>query len=435
MIRSMKSLLLPLALCAASTVLGQPLPDAERDDATFDAARLQVMHKTLDRFVSEGQLAGLITLVAHDGDIADIYATGYRDLEKKLPIERNTIFRVYSMTKIVTAVATLTLMEDGRINLDDPVANYLPELKDLKVLTGGTASAPILEPTSRPVTIQHLLTHTSGFGYDFLDDKAFGQIYKDAQLFQSTGLSDFVRKAAHVPLKNQPGEAFYYGINFDLLGALIERVSGKSFGAYLRERIFNPLQMSDTGFSVPAEKMNRLAKTYELGPDGKLREAQPMLNVWPEAGRSLESGGAGLFSTADDFARFAQMLLNGGSLDHKRILGRKTVELMTTNHLDPEPPTVHGLSDRKGFGYGVEVTTSLGHSSILTSEGQFGWYGAASTYCQIDPEENLVAIGLTQRFPFNANNFFAKFSNGYYQALGTDEDGQEVEPGGRRVGR
>ena len=406
-----------LALLAAASLRAEPLPSVAPEEAGFDPARLAVMHSTLDRMLQDGQEAGAITLLARGGKIADFYTNGYRDLEKKLPMQRDTICRIYSMSKIVTAVGVMTLLEDGRFNLDDPIADYLPELKDLQVMTGGTADAPRFEPPKTQVTIQHLLTHTSGFGYDFDGADAVHQIYQRADLWSGPGLDAFVKKAGKLPLHTQPGEAFTYGINFDVLGALIERVSHQSFGDFLQSRIFGPLGMKDTAFHVPPEKLNRLAKTYKHGPDGKLVEAEPILGVHPEPRRTLQSGGGGLFSTADDYARFAQMLLNGGTLDGCRVLGRKTVELMSADHVSTLSHPPETVSVGKGFGYGVEVTTHIGHGSIPASEGQYGWYGAANTYCQIDPHEHLIAIAFTQDFPFNGHKFFSKFATGYYQAL------------------
>ena len=241
------------------------------------------------------------------------------------------------------------------------MANYLPELKNLQVMTGGTADAPQLEPLKRPVTIKHLLTHTSGLIYDFDGDDALHQLYQRADLWSGPGLNDFLARAGKLPLQHQPGDQFSYGINCDVLGAPIERVSGKSFGAFLAERIFRPLAMKDTAFDVLAEKMNRLAKTYKHRADGKgLVEAEPMLGAWAEAGRGIQSGGAGLFSTVDDDARFAQMLGNGGTLDGHRSLGRKTVELMTANHLTTLPDSAHAFNRAKGFGLGVEVSLDPG---------------------------------------------------------------------------
>jgi len=412
----MKALCFLLALLVALSVRAQ-LPTASPKAAGFDPARLEAMHATTRRFVDEGQHAGVITLLARDGKIVDFQTYGYRDTERQLPMERDTICRAYSMSKIITCVATLMLSEDGRFNLDDPVAKYLPELKDMKVWTGGTADAPQLEPLKRPITIKHLMTHTSGLFYDFSTGNAqLAKLWRDADLWSGSSLTNFIAKLAKVPLMHQPGDAYTYGINQDVQGALIERVSGQAFGGFLEERIFGPLGMKDTGFEVPPEKMLRLAKTYKHGPDGRFVEEKPILEAWPEQGRDLEAGGSGIFSTAGDFARFAQMLCNGGTLDGKRILGRKTVELMTANHLVTLPSN-QAATRQKGFGLGVEVTTNLGQLSVPSSVGQFGWYGAATTYCQIDPREKIVAIAFAQHFPFNEHSFFAAFQTGYYQAL------------------
>jgi CubicO group peptidase (beta-lactamase class C family) len=412
----MKSLFLYLTLLVAVSVQAQ-LPTASPKAAGFDAARLEVLHATTKRFVAEGQHAGIITLLARDGKIVDFQTYGYRDVERQLPMESDTICRVYSMSKIITCVATLLLVEDGRLNLDDPVAKYLPELKDVKVWTGGTADAPQLEALKRPITIKHLMTHTSGMYYDFsAENPELVKLATKANLWTGPGLTNFITKLATLPLKHQPGDAWTYGVNQDVQGAVIERITGKTFGAFLEERIFRPLGMKDTGFDVPSEKMSRLAKTYKHGPDGKFVEDQPIVETWPEAGRGIEAGGAGIFSTAGDFARFAQMLCNGGTLEGKRILGRKTVELMTANHLVTLPNN-QAATRQKGFGLGVEVTTDLGQLSMPSTVGQFGWYGAATTYCQIDPKERLVAIAFAQHFPYNEHNFFAAFQTGYYQAL------------------
>ncbi len=411
----MKTLALFLSLALVVSSRAQ-LPTTSPQRAGFDPARLEVLHAITKRFVEEGQHAGAITLLARNGKLVDFQAFGYRDLENRLPMERDTICRVYSMSKIITSVGVLTLFEEGRFNLDDPVAKYLPELKDMKVMAGGTADAPQLEPLKRPITIKHLITHTSGLIYDFTGSEEITKLYQRADLWSGPGLGNFIAKVGKLPLKHQPGDAYTYGISTDVLGALVERVSGKTFGAFLDERLFRPLKMKDSSFDVPPEKMNRLAKTYKHGPDGRLVEDRPLIETWPEAGRGIESGGAGIFSTAGDYARFAQMLLNGGTLDGQRILGRKTVELMIADHMVTLPNN-QAATRQKGFGLGVEVTTDLGQLSMPSSIGQFGWYGAATTYCQIDPKEKIVAVAFVQHFPFNEHNFFAQFATGYYQAL------------------
>src|SRR3989475_4610445 len=289
----MKTLALVLTFLVAVAARAQ-LPAISPARAGFDPVRLEVLHAITKRFVDEGQHSGAITLLACKGRLADFRTYGYRDLEKKLPMERDTICRMYSMSKIITSVGTLVLFEEGRFNLDDPVSRYLPEMKDMKVMTGGTADAPQLEPLKRPITIKHLLTHTSGLIYDFDGDDELHKLYQRADLWSGPGLSDFIAKVGKLPLKHQPGDAFTYAINTDVLGALIEKISGKTLGAFLEERIFRPLGMSDTSFDVPPEKMNRLAKTYKHGADGKFVEAEPIIETWPEPGRGIESGGGGL---------------------------------------------------------------------------------------------------------------------------------------------
>lgn len=412
--RTMKAPIVAI-LCALTLSAHAQLPTASARSAGFDPARLEVLHATTRRFVEEGRHAGLITLLARDGKLVDFQTYGYRDLEKQLPMERDTICRVYSMSKIITCAATLVLFEEGKFNLDDPVAKYLPELKDMRVWTGGTMDAPQTEASKRPITIKQLLTHTSGLIYDFAGNDELTKLWRSADLWSGPGLTNFTTKLGRLPLKHQPGDAYTYGVNQDALGALIERVSGRRFGAFLEQRMFAPLGMKDTGFDVPPAKMSRLAKTYQL-VDGKFVEDVPLIQTHAEEGRGIEAGGAGLFSTAGDFARFAQMLCNGGTLDGRRILGRKTVELMTANHMVALPNN-QAATRQRGFGLGVEVVTDPGQLSVPSSVGQFGWYGAATTYCQIDPKERLVAIALAQHFPFNQHNFFAVFQTAYYQAL------------------
>jgi|JI10StandDraft_1071094.scaffolds.fasta_scaffold112915_3 CubicO group peptidase (beta-lactamase class C family) len=405
-----------LVLASAGTLHAQ-LPAASPSRVGFDVSRLEVTRATVKRFVDEAKHAGIITLLARDGKIADVQAFGYRDLEQKLPMQRDTICRVYSMSKIITSVGVLILLEEGRISLDDPITNYLPELKGLQVSAGGTSESPKLVAPKRPITIKHLLTHTSGLVYDFDANDPLQGSYKRADLWSGPSLNEFIGKVGKLALKHHPGDQYSYGINTDVLGALIERVSGLSFGTFLEKRIFTPLGMKDTGFDVPIEKRGRLAKTYQNKPGGGFEEAEPILSTLPEPGRGIESGGAGIFSTVDDYARFAQMLCNGGTLEGHRILGRKTVELMTANHLTLLPDSAQISTREKGFGLGVEVSLDPGRGAVPTSPGQFGWYGAATTYCQIDPHEKLVAIAFAQHLPFNQHGFFAKWATAYYQAL------------------
>jgi CubicO group peptidase (beta-lactamase class C family) len=300
------------------------------------------------------------------------------------------------------------------------VEKYLPALKDRQVLTGGTADAPLLVPAVRKITIHDLLTHTAGYYYDAewsADSPVARELLARARIWDATDLDDFVNRVAKVPLHEQPGTRFRYGISIDLLGAIVEKASGQRFDDYLQQRIFGPLGMRDTAFYVPPEKAGRLARVHSPGPDGRLTVLPPDVRTPPGPGRGLLSGGGGLFSTAPDYLRFAQMLLNGGRLDGVRILSRKSVELMRANHLvslaDPHP--FH--QPDQGFGLGVRMITDLGRSTSLGSPGMFGWDGAATTLVYIDPEERMVALLLTQHMPYNEHGIFARFLNGLYGAL------------------
>ena len=391
------------------------LPAGTATEARLAPDRLQRMHARLDRFVADGEIAGAISLVARQGKIVDVHTTGLRDREQRLPMTRDTIVRVYSMSKIVTTVAVLILVEEGRLRLSDPIATFLPALKEPRVFTGGTAAAPQLEPVSRPITIRDLLTHSSGFAYG-LAQSPVDDMYREAGLFQARTGDELVAKVAKLPLIAQPGQRFYYGVNTDLLGVIVEKITGQSLGAFMQARIFEPLGMVDTGFGVPAAKRGRLARVYEREGKGPLTllarpdpvTAAPAGIPYPDPDdRLFHSGGGGLFSTADDYMRFAQMLLDGGVLDGVRILGRKTVATMTSDQngrLPKATPSSHG------FGFGVSVRLDQGGGAPAGSIGEFGWSGAATTLVRIDPQERMVSILLTQHMPFDQPALFAVYN-------------------------
>ena len=397
-----------------------PLPVAQPATQGVSPAGLARLSAILRRDVETGRYAGAVALVARNGRIVHFDAVGSRHLTSRLPMEKDTIVRIYSMSKLITSVAVLMLMEEGRFNLDDPVSRYIPELSHPRVFVSGTTDATILDDARQPITVRHLLTHTAGYVYEYagLSEGTLGQLYGRAKLFDSSDLKEFVSRAATLPLRHQPGEEFAYGINTDILGYLVQVVSGKRLGQFLEERIFTPLEMKDTAFDVPAEKMNRLAKVHGLDKEGRLAVTDEVISAaWAEAGHGMESGGGGLFSTAGDYARFGQMLLNGGTLDGRRLLSRKTVELMTANHLATLAKPRHAFSPVMGFGLGVEVRVDVGGSDALGSVGQFGWDGGATTYVRIDPAEKLVAILLVQHFPMNESGIFTRFNNACYAAL------------------
>lgn len=403
-------------LSCPALAAAQPLPVGDPATLGFSPQRLGSMEKSLERFVDEGQHAGVSWLVARRGQIVSSGARGWRDVEGRLKMELDTICRIYSMSKVVTSVGALVLLEEGKLDLADPVSRYLPEFEHMKVWTGGTAKAPLVATAATPITVEQLLTHTAGLYYDFSVEPALRTLFDDAKLGESATLEEYSRRAAKLPLKHQPGAAWTYGINTAILGRVIEVASGQPLEDFLRQRIFAPLRMPDTGFSVPPEKRGRLAKVYQR-KDGRLTEVESPFFTWVEKGKGPALGDAGLFSTIGDYARFAQMLQNGGVLDGQRVLGRKTVELMRTNRLGDLPEKHTSGNPAQGFGLGVSVTIAPGESSALASRGRFGWSGAATTDCGIDPEEQIVALVFAQHFPYNEHRLFERFSNGYLQAL------------------
>jgi CubicO group peptidase (beta-lactamase class C family) len=401
---------------AAAASAAAPLPLATPESQGMSRTRLERTHVEVRRLVDEGKHAGIATLVARNGRVVDLYSYGKASLEPDQPMQQDTIFRIYSMSKIVSSVAALILLEEARFKLDDPVGGYLPELARMKVFTGGTKEKPLLADAQKPITIESLLTHSSGLIYGF-GNGPLDQLYRDAKLEESASLADFVTRVSKLPLAHEPGEKWSYGLSTDVLGALVEKVSGQSFGGFLEERVFRPLKMSDTGFSVPEAKRSRLATIYEKGEDGKLKPAKPGFAIKPDAGPKLEAGGAGLFSTLGDYARFMQMLLNGGELEGTRLLSRKTVELMMENHLaGMARPTISG-NEFEGFGLGGGVRVDLARGPLPGSLGAFGWDGAATTRARIDPKERLLMLVFTQHFPYDEHGLFWRFSTLVYSAI------------------
>lgn len=384
--------------------------------------RLERLHARLSRFVDEGEVAGLVSMVVRHGKVVDVHTAGFRDREQRQPMTRDTIFRIYSMSKIITTVAVLTLVEDGRLRLDDPIGTFLPALASPRVFTGGTATVPQLVPARRPITIRHLLTHTSGFAYG-LAPSVVDDMYRDAKLFQARTADELVEKVARLPLLSQPGEQYYYGVNTDLLGVIVEKITGQRLGEYVAARILDPLGMRDTGFDVPAGKRARLATLYQRQDTGPLTAVAAFSTTaatdgdlpYPDPeGRLFHSGGGGMFSTADDYARFAQMLLDGGTLDGVRILGRKTVAMMTTDqNLRVDRPAV----GHSGFGFGVSVRRDLAGGALAGSVGEYGWSGAATTTVSVDPQESMVMLLLAQHLPFDQPRLFGVFTTMVHAAL------------------
>lgn len=400
-----------------AAVAGEPpLPTSAPSEQGYSAARLQRLHDFMNKATDAHGYLGGVTLIARNGRIVDWRAYGYRDLARSQPLQRDDIFRIYSMSKTVASVAVLMLMEEGRFALDDPISRYLPGFDNQQVVAGGSVDRPQLRAPARPITIRHLLTHTAGFAAGRPGDEVAQALLQRADPHAAADLRGFVRRLSAVPLAADPGTRFGYdGAALETLARLVEVGSGVSFDEFLQRRVFAPLRMRDTGFSVPAAQRARVVDITVMGADGRLRlddgpsarEPGAPLNAYP-------SGAGGLYSTAGDYARFCQMLLNGGSLDGETLLGRKTVELMLRNHLTMLSPPVTQFSDAEGFGLGGYVVLDPVLRGQPGSVGQFGWSGAASTSYTIDPQERLLAILLLQHLPREDRADLPRVSRPFY---------------------
>jgi CubicO group peptidase (beta-lactamase class C family) len=395
-----------LFVILAVTAVAQPLPLSSPEREGLSAERLKRMHSALDELTKQGKRSGAISMVVRNGKIADWQTFGFRDIEGKLPMEKDTICRIYSMSKPITSVAVLMLLEEGKLNLNDRLDKFAPEFAEMRVFEGGTAEEPKLAAPKRPITIKHLLTHTSGMVYATMNSSPAAKLYAD--VFQAPTLQDFIARVVKAPLVAHPGDEYNYGISTDVLGYVVQVVADMPFEQFLENRIFAPLEMKDTFFNVPEDKNARAAKLYIMR--NKLEVAPPPQN------RSMPSGGGGLYSTIGDYARFAQMLLNGGQLDGVRILGRKTVELMMQNHLNNMAKQTIANSDFEGFGLGGSVRLDIAKGNRPGSVGEFGWDGAASTHFRIDPSEKMIRLLFLQHFPFDGA-LHHRFATLVYQSI------------------
>ncbi len=406
---------------ATATAGKQAVPDV----AGVSKARLDRLHRGMQGFVDRREAAGIVTLVARDGKIVDVHANGFQDMESKTPMRTDTIFRIASMTKPVTSVAIMMLYEEGKLLLTDPVSKFIPAFKGQRVIGQG-ADAPT--QARRDSNLRELLSHRSGLTYGFLNGAAVGDAYRkngvpDGLATTSLTLAQAMDTLAAQPLVNQPGAAFNYSLSTDVLGRVVEVVSGQTLDAFFRERIFTPLGMVDTAFDVPESKWSRLATVYS--PDGAggirpMKDPETFGNTvmspiaWYRAPKTYFSGGAGLVSTARDYARFTQMLLNGGSLDGVRLLSPKTIDLMTASHTsDIQAGGLIGGGAQ--FGLGFRVVTDVGGTQTLGSNGLYGWSGIYGTVFWVDPKERLTAIMMVQRYP--GSPVAAAFQPLVYQAL------------------
>jgi CubicO group peptidase (beta-lactamase class C family) len=421
-----RSLMVPLLLAlAAISVRADQLETVRPESVGLSSQRLERMNAQLQRLIDEDRMAGAVTLVARRGKVAWLNAAGWRDRENKTPMTTDTIFRIASMTKPITSVAVMMLYEEGHFRLDDPVAKFIPELKDMQVLQSKSDQDEVV-PAQRPITIHHLLTHTSGLTYQW-DQKVGSKYYElgitHGLIEDPDTIGDSVKNLAKVPLLHQPGERFTYGLNTDVLGYLVEVVSGSTLEDVLHKRLFEPLGMVDTQFFLNDGQKSRLAKVYRSDSDGKaVLEARNEIvesnylhytTTYPcnSTGRYF-SGGGGLSSTALDYYRFCQMLLDKGRVGPKRLMSRKTIELMTAPHVKFPGRE----SDESGFGLGFGIAGSPGSSHDVGSKGAYSWGGFFYTTFFIDPQEDLIGISLAQLHPASVD-WNERFRILVYQAI------------------
>ncbi len=372
--------------------------------AGFSAEGLAKIAPTLQPIVDAGDLSGFVTLSFRHGEIAQLNTIGYRDIEKKLPMERDTLFRIASMTKPVTSIAALMLMEEGKFKLDDPITKFAPEFKNLKVLKDATGPLDQTVPAARDITFDDLFTHRSGLAYGFSSTGPIAQEYQRVLgdvLNNDTTADAWMAKIASLPLLYQPGERFHYSHSTDVLGFLVGRIAGMPFRDFLMQRIFAPLGMTDTDFYVPPHKRDRAAVVYRLNTEKNVIEPLPFKQY--DAPPAFCGGGGGLISTADDYLKFARMMLNKGELHGTRLVSTATVELMCTNRLTPAQRAIPFLGmipmwDGMGFGLGVSVIDAPEKLGFLGmgGVGAFGWPGAFGTWWQADPANDLILIYLIQ---------------------------------------
>jgi CubicO group peptidase (beta-lactamase class C family) len=417
----------------------QPAPSSQDDAA--QAAQPQPapdpfagVHAYLASLVEERKIAGAVALVLEDGEVVYSDALGMRDVEAEQPMTEDSIFRICSMSKPITSVGVLMLVDEGRISLDDPVSKYIPAFGKVQVAVRGANGKVRRVKADRPITIRDLLTHTSGLDYSLMGDEYLAPLYAKAGvsdgLVETPGtMADNVAKLAKLPLANQPGKAWTYGLSVDVLGHIIEKVSGQTLADYLEERIFAPLGMNDTGFRVAPEDEARLTAVYrpagdeqtiERLPEGPVKNGYGTYSASYPLDRESRfySGGAGLVSTAPDYARFAQMLLAGGSLDGVQILKPETVAEMTRSQIGDLPLEIPTNGD--GFGLGVAVVSEAVASTVgsaLGSAGSFSWGGFYNTLFWVDPQEKLVAVVLTQIYPWDHLEMWPSFRSRVYEAL------------------
>lgn len=425
-----RATLLVLSLCLLTAVAGASehrfgLPEGSAADHGMSEGDLDAIPGKFDQLLESEKLAGLITVVARDGEVVHFEAFGSMDAERDKPMQHDTIFRMYSMTKPVTGVAVMILEEEGKLALTDPVSKYIPEFADLEVLVEQEGKEPFTVPAQAPMTIWHLMTHTSGLTYGF-QPGTLPQMYNENGVNPSgdSGLTleEFAKRAASMPLLFEPGSRWHYSVAMDVLGRIVEVASGQRYGDFLDARIFEPLGMKDSGFRVTDEQLPRFAANYGPAKAPKELIDDPQTSPYRKV-PSLDSGGGGMVGTASDYLRFAQMLLNGGELEGVRILSEESVDEMTTNQLPKGLGTAPvvlfpGIEFAgMGFGYCGSATMDGYERTLFGGPGVYSWGGAASTDFWIDREEQIVGMVLTQLMPTATYPTRQIFQSSVYEAL------------------
>jgi CubicO group peptidase (beta-lactamase class C family) len=390
------AVVLSTAIALNAVAREKEIPTAKPEKVGLSSERLGRLTQGMKQITDQGRLAGTVTLVARQGKVVHLEASGKRDVAANAPMQTDAIFRIYSMSKPITGVAIMMLFEEGKWQLNDPVSKHIPEFTGLKVYSGTDANgAPILKEQERAMTMRDLMSHTAGFSYGFFSNTPVDKQYLEADVLNNDiTLDEMIKRTAKLPLLFQPGTRWHYSIAVDIQGYVVQKLSGMRFEDFLEQRIFKPLNMKDTAFYVPADKLSRFAEVYTYDKSGKLEAVRGGFNRDYSKAPTLASGGGGLVSTARDYLRFCQMLLNGGELYGKRLLSPRTVELMRTNVLPAGMPT---LAPGAQFGLDFAVTNDPIASGGYYGKGTFWWGGAAGTWFWIDPVNELIMIGMIQQ--------------------------------------
>jgi CubicO group peptidase (beta-lactamase class C family) len=381
-----------LLACVVSVAGAADLATARPESVGMSSERLGRLTSTMRGLSDSGQLSGVVTMVAKDGKVVHFEASGKRDVASGAPMRKDAIFRIYSMSKPITGVAMMMLFEEGKWQLNDPVSKHIPEFANLKVAKPNPATGAVTQVApDHPMTMRELMSHSGGLTYGVFGSTPVDKMYVEANVLDpNQPMQAMIDKLAKIPLLFQPGERWHYSVAVDVQGYIVEKLSGMPFPQFLEERIFAPLKMSDTGFYVPPEKMDRFATFYTYDKDRKL-VAHPSADYTKPP--VLPSGGGGLVSTASDYMRFCQMLLNGGELDGKRLLSPLTIKLMRTNML---PPTASTMAPGTGFGLDFAIAEDPGAGGGYGGEGTYYWGGYAGTWFWIDPVYDLIVVGMIQ---------------------------------------